>query len=68
MELINLVQSCISSKMMGVFRQDFLATGQHEILQDMLHIFCYFKKIFVLFIFIKVEISGIFIILSAKFL
>ena len=48
------------------FRQNFLATDQHEILQNPVHILCRFKKLPVLFIFIKVKISSVLIKLPAK--
>ena len=48
------------------FRHYFLTTRQHQILQNSIYIFCGFKELFIFFIFIKVKICSILIILSAK--
>ena len=50
------------------FRQDFLTACQHQILQDTVNILCCLEELLVFLVFIKVEISRIFIITSAKLL
>lgn len=47
--------------------QDLLTAGEHEILQDSVYILCRFKKLSVLLMLIKIEVGGVFIILTAKF-
>ena len=51
----------------GLFRNDFLTTGQHQILQDAVNIPGGFKELLVFLIFVKVKIGSIFIITSTKF-
>ncbi len=50
----------------SLFRQDFLTTGQHQILQNAVNIFGSFEKLSVFLVFIKVKISSIFIISPAE--
>ena len=50
----------------SLFGQDFLTTGQHQILQDTINVFGGFEKLFVFLVFIKVEICGIFIVVLAE--
>ncbi len=50
------------------FRHHLLSARHHEVLQNAFYIHCRFKKLPIFLIFIKVEISRIFIILPAKFL
>ena len=49
-----------------LFGQNLIAAGQHQILQNPIHILGSFKELFIFFVFIKVEISGIFILASAE--
>ena len=47
--------------------EDFLPAGKHQVLQDTADIFGSFKELFVILIFIEVEICCIFVISSSKF-
>ena len=51
----------------GLFWQDFLPAGQHQILQDTVNVLGGFKELLVFLVFVKVKIGGIFIIASAEF-
>lgn len=51
----------------GLFRNDFLPTGQHQILQDAVNILGGFKELLVFLVFVKVKIGGIFIVAPAEF-
>ena len=51
----------------GLFWQNLLTTCQHQILQNPVYIFRGFKKLLVLFVFIKVEISSVFVVAFAEF-
>lgn len=51
----------------GLFRQNLLTAREHQILQNSVYIFRSFKKLLVFFVFIKVEISGVFVVAFAKF-
>ena len=50
----------------GLFRNDFLPTGQHQILQDAVNILGGFKKLLVLLVFVEVKIGCIFIVAPTK--
>ena len=50
----------------GLFRHYLLTACQHQILQDTVNIFCSFKELLIFLVLVKVEIGGIFIIVSAE--
>ena len=50
----------------GLFRNDFLPAGQHQILQDAVNILGCFKELLVFLVFIKVEVGSIFIVAPAE--
>ena len=52
----------------GLFWQDLLAAGQHQILQDAVNILRGFEELLVLLVLVKVEVGGILIVASAEFL
>ena len=52
----------------GLFRHNPLTAGQHQVLQNAVHVLGRLKKLFVLLIFVKVKINRVFIITSAELL
>ena len=52
----------------GLFGQDLLPAGEHQILQDSVCVLGSFKKLLVFLVFIKVEIGGVFVVTAPEFL